>query len=227
MSAPTGRAARRRQLARWKKTQRRALVATAVAFVGGGLTLASMDRGSGDRAQAATAPAITGMGGADGPADHYGDPAPPATPPGTHQSSPDRPSQSASDDDSDPQSAGLASTPTTASNIRPDRATGAPTTATPPPRTTSPSTGSGTEVGFDSGSEGSGAGSHSGAVTRPTSPPVAASDSGGGGGDSGSDGSGDRSGSQPATLAPTTPSHNSPGSSDSDAKLCLLVICLG
>ncbi|MYR61023.1 hypothetical protein GTY54_33965, partial [Streptomyces sp. SID625] len=48
-----GRAARRRQLARWKKTQRRALVATAVALVGGGLTVASMERGGGDRAQAA------------------------------------------------------------------------------------------------------------------------------------------------------------------------------
>ncbi|MFF0963780.1 SCO2400 family protein [Streptomyces sp. NPDC003703] len=54
-----GRAARRRQLARWKKTQRRALVATAVALVGGGLTVASMERGGGDRAQAA-APAQDG-----------------------------------------------------------------------------------------------------------------------------------------------------------------------
>ncbi|GAA4908042.1 hypothetical protein ACFPM3_12850 [Streptomyces coeruleoprunus] len=51
-----GRAARRRQLARWKKKQRRAVVATAVALVGGGLTVATMDRGTADRAQAATAP---------------------------------------------------------------------------------------------------------------------------------------------------------------------------
>ncbi|MYQ93957.1 hypothetical protein GTY20_23030 [Streptomyces sp. SID4946] len=51
-----GRAARRRQLARWKKSQRRAVVATAVALVGGGLTLASMDRHNADRAQAATLP---------------------------------------------------------------------------------------------------------------------------------------------------------------------------
>ncbi|MFJ8635697.1 hypothetical protein [Streptomyces sp. NPDC093568] len=55
-AAPQGRAARRRQRARWKKNQRRAVVATAVALVGGGLTVASMDRGSGDKAQAATAP---------------------------------------------------------------------------------------------------------------------------------------------------------------------------
>lgn len=37
-----GRAARRRQLARWKKHRRRAVVATAVALVGGGLTVAAL-----------------------------------------------------------------------------------------------------------------------------------------------------------------------------------------
>ncbi|MEU3984845.1 hypothetical protein AB0F77_33085 [Streptomyces sp. NPDC026672] len=61
----TGRAARRRQLARWKKNQRRAVVATAVALVGGGLTVASMDRGSGHRAQATSAPDNRSMGGAE------------------------------------------------------------------------------------------------------------------------------------------------------------------
>ncbi|BFO13765.1 hypothetical protein SHKM778_01530 [Streptomyces sp. KM77-8] len=69
----TGRAARRRQVIRWKKTQRRALVATAVALVGGGLTLASMDRGGGDRAQAAGAPDLGGMGGGKDLADQYDD----------------------------------------------------------------------------------------------------------------------------------------------------------
>ncbi|MGW7425397.1 SCO2400 family protein [Streptomyces sp. NPDC054813] len=64
-AAPVGRAARRRQRARWKKTQRRALVATAVALVGGGLTVASLDRQSTDRAQAASAPDNTTMGVAD------------------------------------------------------------------------------------------------------------------------------------------------------------------
>ncbi|WP_187284492.1 hypothetical protein [Streptomyces sp. uw30] len=61
-AAPQGRAARRRQRARWKKNQRRAVVATAVALVGGGLTVASMDRGSGDKAQAATAPEHPNVG---------------------------------------------------------------------------------------------------------------------------------------------------------------------
>jgi hypothetical protein len=60
--ASKGRAARRRQLARWKKSQRRALVATAVALVGGGLTVASMDRGSGSKPQAASAPDDRTMG---------------------------------------------------------------------------------------------------------------------------------------------------------------------
>ncbi|MEV7995759.1 hypothetical protein AB0O67_28825 [Streptomyces sp. NPDC086077] len=52
-----GRAARRRQRIRLKKSQRRALVATAVALIGGGLTLTTVDRGAAtDRAQAAAAP---------------------------------------------------------------------------------------------------------------------------------------------------------------------------
>ncbi|MEU6813093.1 hypothetical protein ABZ920_29755 [Streptomyces sp. NPDC046831] len=63
-----GRAARRRRRVQWKKTQRRALVATAVALVGGGLTVASMDRHTGGRAQAATGPEIAGAVGED-PAD--------------------------------------------------------------------------------------------------------------------------------------------------------------
>ncbi|MEH0520852.1 hypothetical protein QBA38_17775 [Streptomyces stelliscabiei] len=59
---PHGRAARRRQLARWKKNQRRAVVATAVALVGGGLTVLGMDRQSTDRTQAATAPDAENLG---------------------------------------------------------------------------------------------------------------------------------------------------------------------
>ncbi|MGP4010625.1 SCO2400 family protein [Streptomyces sp. 4N124] len=58
-----GRAARRRQLARLKKHQRRAMIATAVALVGGGLSFATMERGNNDRAQAATTPDDTIMGG--------------------------------------------------------------------------------------------------------------------------------------------------------------------
>lgn len=51
-----GRAARRRQLERWKKNRRRAAAATAVALVGGGLTVAAMPHG-GSRSRADTAAA--------------------------------------------------------------------------------------------------------------------------------------------------------------------------
>ncbi|MGW2939908.1 SCO2400 family protein [Streptomyces sp. NPDC001156] len=54
--ARPGRAARRRRLARWRKNKRRAAVASAVALVGGGLSIAMMDRHSTDQAQAAVAP---------------------------------------------------------------------------------------------------------------------------------------------------------------------------
>ncbi|MFF4800043.1 hypothetical protein ACFY1U_16800 [Streptomyces sp. NPDC001351] len=64
-----GRAARRRQRARWKKNQRKAVVATAVALVGGGLTVASMDHGSGHRSEAATATDLSSMGSENGTAD--------------------------------------------------------------------------------------------------------------------------------------------------------------
>ncbi|NEC88576.1 hypothetical protein [Streptomyces sp. SID12501] len=63
--APNGRAARRRQRERWKKTQRRALVATAVALVGGGMTAFSLNRQAPDRTQAASAPDRETMGGAE------------------------------------------------------------------------------------------------------------------------------------------------------------------
>ncbi|GAA3820012.1 SCO2400 family protein [Streptomyces chiangmaiensis] len=89
--APYGRAARRRQRARWKKNQRRAVVATAFALVGGGLTFASMDRHSAERAEAAAAPDVASMGGSDGQA-----PEPPALPalPDTQRSAHPSPTQS-------------------------------------------------------------------------------------------------------------------------------------
>ncbi|KUO06948.1 hypothetical protein AQJ58_38160 [Streptomyces sp. DSM 15324] len=70
-SAPLGRAARRRQLARWKKNQRRAVVATAVALVGGGLSAVALDRQGGDRAQAASAPENPTVSGREEPTSEY------------------------------------------------------------------------------------------------------------------------------------------------------------
>jgi hypothetical protein len=84
-SAPQGRAARRRQMARWKKNQRRAVVATAVALVGGGLTVASWDRHSTDRVQTATAPDDRTMGAAPEQATEYS--LPESASPSTHRSS--------------------------------------------------------------------------------------------------------------------------------------------
>ncbi|MFE2275913.1 hypothetical protein ACFXAE_01290 [Streptomyces sp. NPDC059454] len=209
----TGRAARRRQLVRWKKTQRRALVATAVAFVGGGLTLASTDRGGSDRAQAATAPDLRGMGGAKAPADRYDDGLDAPT------SSPDRTAQSPSADDRRERTdTEAAPAPTAPSDTRTDGAA-APETAVPSqPRTTSPDSvsRSGSRSDTGSGPE-SVSGSGSGTVTPPVSPPPAA---GSGDGDGGTD-QGD--GAQPAPSAPSTPPATEPDS----AQLCLLVICLG
>ena len=76
-----GRAARRRQRARWKKNQRKAVLATTVALVGGGLALSTMDDGSGHRAEASTTPDLAATGTQDLPAQQYGEPT--ATAPGT------------------------------------------------------------------------------------------------------------------------------------------------
>ncbi|KOT30772.1 hypothetical protein ADK41_31720 [Streptomyces caelestis] len=220
----TGRAARRRQLVRWKKTQRRALVATAVALVGGGLTLASTDRSGTDRTQAATAPDLRGMGGAQGPAAPYDDPDAPAT------ASPDRTDRSPSADDGRGRAATEAApAPTTPSDTRTDDGAAASGPAAPSqPRTTSPDpvsrsgaradTGAGSGAGSESASaSGSGSGSGSGTVAPPaSSPPAAGSGDGNGGIDQGD-------GSQASPSAPSTPPAAEPDSS----RLCLLVICLG
>lgn len=123
-SAPQGRAARRRQRARWKKNQRRAVVATAVALVGGGLTVSAMNQQSGDRAQAATAPETAGTD-----TDTAGKSSTPYTQPsrtrpdsGVSSSAPERPSRQRT----------AAPPHSTPSNLQPDSAT--------PPRTTTETT---------------------------------------------------------------------------------------
>ncbi|MFJ1610074.1 hypothetical protein ACIOHS_43115 [Streptomyces sp. NPDC088253] len=137
--APQGRAARRRQLARWKKNQRRAVVATAVALVGGGLTVAAMDRNSADQAQAATAPDITPMGTADGQATEQ--PGPSATHPQTRPSSHTSPARSFTTDLPRRQSATAPPhvTPTSAQPFAAASPHPTATSAIPLPRTASPS----------------------------------------------------------------------------------------
>ncbi|GGW62686.1 SCO2400 family protein [Streptomyces griseoloalbus] len=220
MSAPsgTGRAARRRQRVRWKKTQRRALVATAVALVGGGLTLVSTDRGTGDRTQATAAPDLKGMGGAKGPADGYGDPdtATPAADPTSQSPS--------ADDDGRHRPAEDAPAPTAPSRTSTDGAVAAQPAVASPHRTASPDTGSGTRsdptAGTDTGSGTGSATDGSGTVTRPA--PPAADDNDGTGSDSGTDSGADQGGTQPAPSTPPTSSPDAPSQ-----QLCLLVICLG
>ncbi|GAB3003142.1 hypothetical protein GCM10023080_081050 [Streptomyces pseudoechinosporeus] len=142
--ARQGRAARRRQLARWKKNKRRAVVASAVALVGGGLTIATMDRHSTDRAQAATAPDDRSMGAVEEQTPEQNRPAStPATAERTHRSphTPSRPQPQATNS---PRQQSLAAPPRATTPIaRPDAA--APprpaATSTPQPQSTAPSAG--------------------------------------------------------------------------------------
>ncbi|MFI0503350.1 hypothetical protein ACH3WN_10850 [Streptomyces albogriseolus] len=213
----TGRAARRRQLARWRKTQRRALVATAVALVGGGITLASTDRGGNDRAEAATAPDLHGMGGTGGTTD---DPA------GTPSASPDR-TTAPPRADGRRGAARPEAAPTTAAPPSRPRTEGAAATEVPAggradaPESVSRS-GDRSEASQDTG-RGAPATGDSTTPTRPSSPPPA-DDDGAGSGDTGGDGGsdqGDGSTTQPAPSAPP------PADEPRDPRLCLLVICLG
>jgi len=86
-----GRAARRRQRERWRRNQRKALVATAVALVGGGLTVSAMNQQSNARVQAATAPDNRSMGEAELPTVDGALPA--STPAEAHQASTNTPAK--------------------------------------------------------------------------------------------------------------------------------------
>lgn len=206
-AAPQGRAARRRQRARWKKNQRRAVVATAVALVGGGLTVMGMDRQSTDRTQAATAPDTEGLGGVEELGSQSG--LTPDTQPDDARRTTDTPrSQSPSTDNSYGQSAdqgsdfrqGTGTSPRTPSSTPSDRqqaqrgsssagdsADG--TTDTPSDRPTTPpanddSTGSGSGTDTSTGGDTStGSDSATGTGTGTGS----SDDTSGGGSDSGSD----------------------------------------
>ncbi|GCB47527.1 hypothetical protein [Streptomyces sp. NL15-2K] len=210
--APQGRAARRRQQARWKKTQRRALVATAVALVGGGLTVLSMDRQSTDKTQAATAPGITGMGGAEETTDQHLRPE--STPPATRGTSRTSPEQATAADDQRRRPAPASTPTTTPPNTRPDAAAVPRTPVIPQQRnttqtSTSVSAGSATDQTGTSTGTSTGSGSDSGTAAQPTPAPPAAGDN------SGSDSGSSQTSPDPATTSPSSP------------QLCVLVICLG
>ncbi|WP_456115067.1 SCO2400 family protein [Streptomyces justiciae] len=181
-----GRAARRRQLARWKKNKRRAAVATAVALVGGGLTIAAMDGHSPDRARAATAPDQEHMGALEEQTPTHARPA--STPPTPHPSLDT--SEAGSPASGTPRRQPPATPPSTTPPIARPHATAspAPTTAsTPQPQNTASSSDD-----SDHDPVGSAAG-------QPTAPATAEST------DSGTSqtGSSDGSGSAPASTSPT------------------------
>ncbi|MER8091399.1 hypothetical protein ABTZ57_41850 [Streptomyces sp. NPDC094048] len=199
--APRGRAARRREMARWKKNKRRAVVATAVALVGGGLTVTAMDRqSSAGQAQAADAPAVPApdvadMGSAEERTRHPGGPAPRS---GTHRSSRTSTVQSPATDVPRRQSA-AAPAHVTPLNAGPD-APAAPRTvaaSAPRPGNSVPSTVSET-------------------VPDPTSTPPqqapAPADNAGNTGNTGSD-----------SATPASP----PSASTSPSQICVLVLCIG
>lgn len=178
-AVPEGRAARRRQRARWKKNQRRAVVATAVALVGGGLTVSALDRGAGDKAQAATAPERPNVGLPE--QQHTELTRPASTPPDT----PDAPRTDTATSKPSPTNAARESVTaprTTRDFTRPDAAATPSPTATSAPQSQNASANPGT--GNSGGSSDSGGteaeqqaptptpteGSDSGNSTSPTSP---------------------------------------------------------
>ncbi|GGV57779.1 hypothetical protein ABZ178_16355 [Streptomyces massasporeus] len=203
---PQGRAARRRQMARWKKNQRRAVVATAVALVGGGLTVAAMNGNAKPGVQAAATPEDTTMGGAAGEAPTYAEPT--------------------SSQKDTPRSAATPTTPSHADRAsRHERSRAADPRTTPAdthtdaaaaprelPLTTAPRKTVTDTVDTATGT----AGSSASKVTEPTTPPAAGS---------GSDAQQPSSPSTPPPAATTAP-ETSPADSK-PKELCLLVICLG
>ncbi|MFF7751809.1 hypothetical protein ACFZCP_21720 [Streptomyces sp. NPDC007971] len=207
--ASQGRAARRRQLARWKKSKRRAAVATAVALVGGGLTLAALDRQSPDRAQAASAPDNRPMGATDGQTS--AEDRPEQATPGTHRSArttaPAHARRAVSDA---PRGYTLAASPRTSA---PDTHTDG--AATPEP--------AGTPAAQQHAAAPTSGGSGTTAGQQPSAPasapaPAPAHTSPSTGGGTGSTGGSTGSGTSPASPSPAA---------TSPSQLCLLVVCIG
>ncbi|MFF0092149.1 hypothetical protein ACFYSF_19635 [Streptomyces canus] len=151
-----GRAARRRQRARWRKNQRKAVVATAVALVGGGLTVSVMNQQSNVRTQAATSPDNRSMGVAELPTSD--DALPASTPAEAQQASTTTPSTSVA---SHRRTGNTAST-TTRSSVHTDSA------ATPTPTATTASQSQSKTTHSTSVAAGTGTGTGTGDTTGST-----------------------------------------------------------
>ncbi|MFD6293046.1 hypothetical protein [Streptomyces sp. NPDC060205] len=215
--APQGRAARRRQRARWKKNQRRAVVATAVALVGGGLTFTAMDRLSADRAEAASAPEAAGLGAntktaagsAGEEATEYTRPS--ATRPDARRSPTATSTQAPASDRSAERDAVTPSS-VTPRGSRPDAS--APGTASASDqRSRNASSSSSSAASSASSSSSSSSQSPADSASQQPSAPADTEGTSGSGSTGGSD----------TTTSPASPSP----SATSPSQLCLLVLCIG
>ncbi|MEU5366700.1 hypothetical protein ABZ354_25065 [Streptomyces sp. NPDC005925] len=196
-----GRAARRRQRARWKKNQRRAVVATAVALVSGSVAMVAMDQQPGDRARAAAAPEDPGSHFGEELTGQYSRPAARRSEEPRSTSTPAA-SQRAGRHGGDADSARTAPSDNRAGTVAQPHVTRAAT----PPRghTSAPSVSDITDATGVTG----GSNTADDPVTTPVPTPPPAADEG--------------SGSQPpATQQPTTEPETR------DPRLCLLVLCVG
>lgn len=217
LPAGDGRAARRRQRARWKKSRRKAVLATTVALVGGGLALSTLDQGSDHRAEAATAPDLTSTGNQDLPAQQYAEPT--ATKPGTGKHRKPQATSDRTASDTQQRSTATPDAPHTTSERT------QPYTAPHSAPTTQPHTTTHTVTGTTSG--GSGTSGDSGSTTP--SPSATPSDSGSGtsssgssrSGTSGSNSSASNSSGSTASQPSTAPAATSP------SQVCVLgLLCL-
>lgn len=199
-SARPGRAARRRQLARLKKHQRRAMVATAFALVGGGLSLATLDRHTTSQAQAATAPEDRSMGAAQEQVETDPPQPDPQAPQAPGHRAPSTAPERHAPAGAAPRHRTVPATPGTAAPVtRPD--------AVPPPLPAVTSSPRQQTTGAASSGDTASADGPAPAHTDPATPPAPAPTTGGT--------QPDTSGTAPAPAA-TSPTH-----------LCLLVLCLG
>ncbi|MGW1789423.1 SCO2400 family protein [Streptomyces tubercidicus] len=206
--APTGqgRAARRRQMARWKKHRRRAAAATAFALVGGGLTVSMLQN----------KPATNGTHASSMPEPESV--STPRTEPAA--SSADRPDQSDSQASRHP---GARPSLPSGRHARPDTNTPPPASTAQQPHSVTPSH---TATPPSAGAPASEAHpAHTDAAAPATSAPAATGGSGGSGSGSGGSGSGGSGAdTSPADTAPAAPE----AKPSSPTHLCLLgVVCVG
>ncbi|WNM29003.1 hypothetical protein RKE30_00570 [Streptomyces sp. Li-HN-5-11] len=221
-----GRAARRRQLARWKKTQRRALVATAVALVGGGLTVATMQQRAAGPAQAAPAPEAPHTDSAGRTPMQHTQPSP--AQPGPRHAAPAQGTTAGL-----PGQRSATQTGATSPNPYADAAAAPHTAANAPSSTGAHTTGSRTTLSLPrtAASSAPAAGSapaHSSTTTQQTTGSTASGSTGGtSGGTSGSSANSGTSGTS-GTFGTSGTSGTSPSATPSSpSQLCLLVVCLG